>query len=140
LRPEIFAMPNDGLITIPSEQDFATTLERLVAAIDQRRITIFSRIDHAMGAASAGLMLRQTTVIIFGNPLAGTPLMQAGQKAAIDLPLKALVWQDADGTVKLTYNDPAWIASRHHLDTSTEPSVKTMTNLLDDLAHAATRG
>ncbi len=76
---------------------------------------LFARIDHAAGAADVGSALRPTTLLVFGNPAAGTPLMQAAQTAGIDLPLKALVWQDAAGVVHVSYNDPAWIAMRHGL-------------------------
>ena len=98
--------PADGLITLPSAHDFATTLDRLVTALQTKGVTIFARVDHAAGAASVNMALRPTTLIIFGNPAAGTPLMQSAQTAGIDLPMKALVWQDADGAVTLSYNDP----------------------------------
>lgn len=74
---------------------------------------LFARIDHAAGAATVGRTLRPTEVFIFGNPQGGTPLMECAQTAGIDLPLKALVWQDDNGQVWVGYNDPAWIASRH---------------------------
>jgi uncharacterized protein (DUF302 family) len=109
-------MPDNGLITLPSQHNAPTTLARLTAALEAKKVTIFARIDHAAGAQSVGLPLGPTTLVIFGNPAAGTPLMQAGQTAGIDLPLKALVWQGPDGAVHLTYNDPRWIASRHGLD------------------------
>jgi uncharacterized protein (DUF302 family) len=76
-------------------------------------VTVFAQIDHAAGATGVGLPLLPTTLVVFGNPAAGTPVMQAAQTAGIDLPLKALVWQGADGAVHLSYNDPAWIAARH---------------------------
>ena len=109
-------MPDDGLVTLQSSHDFATTLERLTAALESKGVRVFAQIDHAAGATSAGLELRPTTLVVFGNPVAGTPLMQAVQTAGIDLPLKALVWQDAQGAVHLTYNDPVWIAARHGLE------------------------
>lgn len=105
----------DGLVTLKSVHDFPTTLSRLTAAIVAKGATIFAVIDHADGADLAGLELRPTTLVIFGNPAAGTPLMQENQRAGIDLPLKALIWQDKSG-VFLTYNDPAWIAERHNLN------------------------
>ena len=76
--------------------------------------------------ASVGLPLRPTTLVVFGNPAAGTPLMQAEQTAGIDLPLKALVWQDAGGAVNLSYNDPAWIAARHALGGRAQPAVAAL--------------
>ncbi len=131
-------MPHDELVTLPSAHDFATTLARLLAALDARGITVFACVDHAAGAASVGLPLLPTTLLLFGNPAAGTPLMQAAQTAGIDLPLKALVWQDAAGTVRLTYDDPAWIAARHALGAETHPAVAALGTALDALAHHAT--
>lgn len=89
------------------------TMERLVAAVSKRGMSVLARIDHGAAAASVGLVLRPTEVLIFGNPRAGTPLMQAVQTMGIDLPLKALVWQDGEGTTWLSYNDPDWLAERH---------------------------
>jgi uncharacterized protein (DUF302 family) len=131
-------MADNGLITLPSTHDFETTLGRLLAALADKSITVFARVDHAAGAKDVGLRLRPTTLIVFGNPLAGTPLMEAAQIAGIDLPLKALVWEDADGTVKLSYNDPRWIAARHDLGDVAAKSVAGMTVLLAALAQRAT--
>ena len=127
-------MPDNGLVTLQSAHDFATTVDQLVTAVEEKSITIFTRIDHAANAVSVGLALRPTTLVIFGNAAAGTPLMEAAQTAGIDLPLKVLIWQDADGSVKLTYNDPAWIAARHKLGNETDQAVKAMTAALDSLA------
>jgi uncharacterized protein (DUF302 family) len=132
-------MADDGLITLPSMHDFETTLGRLLAALAEKSITVFARVDHAAGAKDVGLHLRPTTLVVFGNPLAGTPLMEAAQIAGIDLPLKALVWEDADGTVRLSYNDPHWIAARHHLGDGAAKPVAGMTALLAALAQRATR-
>ena len=129
---------DDGLVTLPSSHDFATTLGRLTAALEAKGLAIFARIDHAAGAANVGMALRPTTLIVFGNPAGGTPLMQAAQTAGIDLPLKALVWQDSDGTVHVTYNDPAWIAARHRLGDGAAHAVAAMTSALDGLARHAT--
>jgi uncharacterized protein (DUF302 family) len=90
-------------------------MDRLVATLTGRGISILARIDHAAAAAKVGMHLRPTEVLIFGNPRAGTPLMQATQTIGIDLPLKALVWQDNEGKTWLAYNDPAWLAKRHGL-------------------------
>jgi uncharacterized protein (DUF302 family) len=119
-------VPDDGLVTLKSSHDFATTLERLTAALEAKGVRVFARIDHAAGATSAGLVLGPTTLVVFGNPVAGTPLMQAVQTAGIDLPLKALVWQDAQGAVHLTYNDPTWIAARHGLERTADQAVTAM--------------
>jgi len=130
-------MSDQGLVTVESAHDFSTTLARLVSALEQKGVTIFARIDHAAGAKSVGLALRPTMLVVFGNPAAGTPLMQAAQTAGIDLPLKALVWQDADGTVKLTYNDPSWIAGRHKIGAA--QAVTALSAALASFALQATR-
>jgi uncharacterized protein (DUF302 family) len=131
-------MADNGLVTLSSTHDFQTTLDRLVQAIEGKGITVFARVDHAAGAKSVGLALRPTTLVIFGNPAAGTPLMQAAQTAGIDLPLKALVWQDADGSVKVTTNAPAWIAARHALGGNASQAVTALSGALDALARHAT--
>jgi uncharacterized protein (DUF302 family) len=131
-------MANDGLITLPSTHDFETTLGRLLAALKEKSITVFARVDHAAGAKDVGLRLRPTTLVMFGNPLTGTPLMELSQIAGIDLPLKALIWEDADGTVRLSYNDPPWIAARHHLGDAAVKPIAGMAALLAALAQRAT--
>ena len=127
-------MPDDGLVSVRSRVSARETTERLLAALAARQLTVFARIDHAAGAASVGLALRPTELVIFGNPKGGTALMQDGQSAGIDLPLKALVWEDADGRGWLTYNDPAWIAHRHGLGAASTPAAKAMTALLGAIA------
>jgi uncharacterized protein (DUF302 family) len=128
----------DGLITLPSVHDVATTVERLTAALDAKRVTIFARIDHAAGAADVGLPLRPTALVIFGDPAAGTPLMQAAQTSGMDLPLKALVWQSMDGATHLTYNDPAWIAIRHGVGSDAQQTIQTLSAAMAGLARHAT--
>ena len=132
------AMAADGLTTLPSGHGPKETIERLEAAVKAKGLTIFARIDHAAGAAEVGLPLRPTTVLIFGNARGGTPLMQAAQTVGIDLPLKALVWQDSAGKTWLSYNDPACIAQRHGLGHEVDPIVKGLTGALDALAKGAT--
>jgi uncharacterized protein (DUF302 family) len=131
-------MPDNGLITLPSAHDVETTLHRLTAALDAKGVTIFACIDHAAGAASAGLVLRPTTLILFGNPEAGTPLMQVAQTAGIDLPLKALVWQSVDGTTHLTYNDPACTAARHGPGSDARHAVSALGAMIAAFAQYAT--
>jgi uncharacterized protein (DUF302 family) len=131
-------MSEDGLITLRSAHDATTTLDRLSAALDAKGVTIFARIDHAAGAASVGLPLRPTTLVIFGHPAAGTPLMQEAQTAGIDLPLKALVWQSVDGTTHLTYNDPSWIAARHDIGGEAQQAVKALSAAMMAFARQAT--
>src|SRR5271168_3726007 len=106
------AMAADGLTTIASAHKPAETVSRFEAALKDKGMTLFARIDHAAGATEAGLSLRPTTLLIFGNAKAGTPLMQADQTIGIDLPLRALVWQDAAGKTFLSYNEPRWLAQR----------------------------
>ena len=106
-------MSANGLITLPSAHGVKETVDRLAAEVTAKGMTVFARIDHAAGAKEVGLPLRPTELLIFGNAAGGTPLMQVLQTAGIDLPLKALAWEDADGKCWLSYNDPAWIAQRH---------------------------
>jgi uncharacterized protein (DUF302 family) len=131
-------MADNGLITLASAHDVGTTLDRLTATLTAKGVTIFARIDHAAGAASVGLPLRPTILVIFGNPVAGTPLMQAAQTAGIDLPLKALVWQSVDGSTHLTYNDPAWIAVRHGTGSDAQQAVAALSAAMAAIARQAT--
>jgi len=103
----------DGLIALKSPHPPKATMDRLEAALKDKGLTIFARIDHAAGAAKIGKQLRATELLIFGNPQGGTPFMECAQTAGIDLPLKALVWEDESGQVWLGYNDPAFLAVRH---------------------------
>jgi uncharacterized protein (DUF302 family) len=131
-------MAADGLITLSSSHGPKDTMDRLAAEITARGMTIFARVDHAAGAADAGLPLRPTELLIFGNAKGGTPLMQSDQTIGIDLPLKALVWQDASGRTWLSYNDPGWLAKRHGLGAEVDPAVKAMAAALNAIATKAT--
>jgi uncharacterized protein (DUF302 family) len=106
---------DDGLVRVESIHSVAETGDRLEDLLRNKGITVFTRIDHGAGATSVELDLRPTEVIIFGNPQVGTPLMQCNQAVGIDLPLKALIWQDGEGKVWLAYNDPEYLAIRHDL-------------------------
>jgi uncharacterized protein (DUF302 family) len=132
------AMTTPGLTTIQSSFGPKDTMNRLEAAVQAKGMTVFARIDHAAGATAAGLSLRPTEVLIFGNAKGGTPLMNSIQTIGLDLPLKALVWQDASGDTWLSYNDPAWLAKRHGVGAETEPMVNNMTAALSAVAKAAT--
>src|SRR6266478_7296415 len=132
------AMAADGLTTIPSSYGPKDTMNRLEAAVNAKGMTVFARIDHAAGAAEVGLSLRPTELLIFGNAKGGTPLMQSMQTIGIDLPLKALVWQDGSGSTWLSYNDPSWLANRHGLGHEVEAAVGAMAAALDAIARAAT--
>jgi uncharacterized protein (DUF302 family) len=131
-------MAAQGLTTLRSSYGPKDTMNRLEAELRAKGMTVFARIDHAAGARAVGLSLRPTEVLIFGNAKAGTPLMQSVQTIGIDLPLKALVWQDSSGDTWLSYNDPAWLAQRHGLGGETAAAISTMTAALDAVAKAAT--
>ncbi|MDB5640534.1 MAG: hypothetical protein JWP51_5442 [Bradyrhizobium sp.] len=133
-------MAVQGLTTVPSSHGPKDTMNRLEAEVKAKGMTVFARIDHAAGAVEAGLSLRPMEVLIFGNAKAGTPLMQSFQTIGIDLPLKALVWQDAAGDTWLSYNDPAWLAQRHGLGGEIEAAVQMMTAALNAVTKAATTG
>jgi uncharacterized protein (DUF302 family) len=126
----------EGLTSIQSVFGPRETMDRLEAEIRSKGLTIFAKIDHAGGAAEVGLKLRPTELIIFGNARGGTPLMQSAQTVGIDLPLKALVWQDAAGKTWISYNEPNWIAHRHGV-ADAEPAVSKMTDLLSAITTTA---
>jgi len=130
------AQAADGLISVKSPHSVAATADRLADVVQTRGLKLFARIDHAAGAASINASLRPTQVLIFGNPQGGTPFMACQQSVGIDLPLKALVWQDAAGQVWLGYNDPAWLAARHGARDC--PVVPNLGKALAGLAAAAT--
>ena len=102
-----------GMVTVSSANDVKTTVKQLKKTLKDKGMTIFKTVDHAKGAEGVGLKLRPTTVVIFGNPKVGTLLMQCGQKAGIDLPMKMLIWENSKGQVYVSYNDPSYIAGRH---------------------------
>ena len=131
-------MAADGLKSIPSSYGPKDTMNRLETEVKARGMTVFARIDHAAGAARAGLTLAPTELLLFGNAKAGTPLMQSMQTIGIDLPLKALVWQDAAGKTWLSYNDPAWLAQRHGLGQEMQAAVGAMAAALNAVARTAT--
>src|SRR5580692_4748703 len=130
-------MAAQGLTTIKSSHGPQDTMSRLEAAVRAKGMTVFARIDHSAGASAVGLSLNPTEVLIFGNAKGGTPLMQAVQTIGIDLPLRALVWQDASGETWLSWNDPAWLAARHGVS-GVEAVTRKLTALLEDLAKSAT--
>jgi uncharacterized protein (DUF302 family) len=131
-------MADNGLITLASHHAVKATIDRLETAARAKGLTIFARVDHAAGATSVGMPLRPTELLIFGNARGGTPLMQLAQTIGIDLPLKALAWEDAAGKTWLSYNDPAWLAARHGLAEQGATVVKTLGNVLAALAREAT--
>jgi len=124
----------DGVIAIKSPFAAKETMNRLEENAKQRGLTVFARIDHAAGATKIGKTLRPTEVLIFGNPQGGTPFMECAQSVGIDLPLKALVWEDAQGQVWLGYNDPAFLAQRHGVAQC--PAVGGLSKALSGIAEA----
>lgn len=126
----------EGLETVTSSHDVATTADRLAERVSEAGFRVFARIDHAAGAAGAGMSLQPTELVIFGNPKGGTLLMQSARTVGIDLPLKYLVWQDADGSVHIGWNQPAWVAARHGID-DRGPLLDKMTGALGKFATSA---
>src|SRR2546428_11653067 len=106
---------DNGLVHVPSKYTVPETLPRLESVVTSHGLTVFARIDFSGDAAKVGLQMRPTQLLIFGNPKAGTPLMIAAPSIAIDLPLKALAWQDATGRVWLSHNTPEYLKDRHGL-------------------------
>lgn len=132
------AMSAEGLITLRSSFGPEETMSRFEAEVRARSMTIFAHIDHAAGAAAVGLLLRPTDLLIFGAAKGGTPLMQSVQTIGIDLPLKALVWQDEAGNTFLSYNDPAYVTHRHGVGESARPVIEAMSGALKEMAEKST--
>jgi uncharacterized protein (DUF302 family) len=131
------AQAGDGLVSIKSAHDVKKTMDRLETIVREKDMKVFIRIDHQEGAKQTGEILRPTQLLIFGNPKAGTPLMQCDQSVAIDLPQKALVWEDEDAQVWLSYNDPHYLARRHEISECREVLDK-ISRALNSFAEAAT--
>ncbi len=129
------AFAADGLVALKSPHSVKDTMSRFEDIAKQRGLNVFARIDHAAGAAKVGKSLRPTEVLIFGNPQGGTPLMECAQSVGIDLPLKALAWEDAAGQVWLGYNDPTYLAQRHGVTTC--PAFGNVGKALAGLAEAS---
>src|ERR1700675_5094098 len=104
-----------GIVTIPSHQSVDQTVQKLEAILEAKGVKLFALIDHSGEAEKAGMQMRPTKLLIFGNPKAGTPLMLGSPSIAIDLPLKILVWEDSNGKVWISYNSPAYLQARHNL-------------------------
>ncbi len=130
-------MSDDGLVTVACRHSVKEAIDRLEAALRAKGVTVFARVDHAAGAATVDMPLRPTEVLIFGNPKAGTPLMQEKQTIGLDLPLKILAWEDEKGSVWLTYNAPEWLARRYGLGDSAKPAVEALSIVLANFAKAA---
>jgi uncharacterized protein (DUF302 family) len=128
----------DGLIAVKSPHGVKDTIDRFEAAAKARGLIVFLRVDHAAGAQKIGKDLRPTELLVFGNPQGGTPLMECSQSAGIDLPLKALAWQDGAGQVWLAYNAPQFLADRHGAK-DCAAVVRNLSKALDGLAREAIR-
>jgi uncharacterized protein (DUF302 family) len=135
VNPTALAQSAD-LIVKESAVDFATTVQRLQAEIEKRGAKIVATVDHAAAAKASGLELRPTTVIIFGNPALGTPLMEGRQTAGLDLPLRVLIWEDASGNVQIGYWPPSRIADAHKIENLGDVTAK-MTAALNAITDAA---
>ncbi|WP_258583582.1 DUF302 domain-containing protein [Mesorhizobium sp. AR02] len=130
-------MAGDGLITVESRFGVTETIDRLAEVVKRAGLLVFARIDHAAGARDVGASLRPTELLIFGNPRGGTPLMQDSQLAGIDLPVKALGWEDEQGQVWLSYDDPHWIAERHGLGEASSEAVAAIAASMEKVIAAA---
>jgi len=138
LSTQAYAENSNGMIIIKSNNSVTATIDKLENVLKTKGMTIFKRVNHAAGAEKAGLQLRPTELLIFGNPKVGTPLMSCSQTAALDLPQKALAYEDENGKVWLAYNDPAYMAKRHNLKDCDEP-VQKVTQALANFTRAATK-
>jgi uncharacterized protein (DUF302 family) len=125
------SLPDNGLIHLRSPYSVPETLKRLESLLQARNITMFARIDHSGEAEKVGLTMHPTQLIIFGSPKSGTPLMVASPTLAIDLPLKALVWEDSEGKVWLTYNSPDYLQRRHEIPDELVKNIATVGALLE---------
>ena len=130
------AHAQESLIKVKSPHSAKATLDRLESGLKEKGVTVIARVDHAAAAQQAGMTLRPTEVLIFGNPKAGTPMMQCAQSLGIDLPQKALAWQDEKGDVWLAYNDQKYLAQRHAAKGCDAP-VQAMSDALAAFAKAA---
>lgn len=132
------ASADNGIVSVKSAHSVSATLDKLEAVLKDKGMNIFARIDHSAGAKKAGMEIRDTQLLIFGNPKVGTPLMQCSQTTALDLPQKALAWQDDAGQVWLSYNDPAYLDQRHGLGDCAEVLNK-VSGALANFSKAATQ-
>ncbi|HEC26268.1 MAG TPA: DUF302 domain-containing protein [Gammaproteobacteria bacterium] len=131
------ASADNGLVKIKSANNVTTTTDKLVKALKGKGMTVFDVIDHAKGAAGVGIELLPTTLVIFGNPKVGTPLMKCSRTEAIDLPQKMLIWKDDSGQTWLAYNDPVYMAKRHGV-TGCDDTIKKITGVLGKFSGVAT--
>lgn len=132
------AFASDGLVSVPSEFSVTETANRFANIIEKKGLKLFARINHKENAAGVDLELRPTELVMFGNPKVGTPLMQCTQRVAIDLPQKALIWEDEKGKVWFSYNDPSYLKQRHSVE-GCDKVIDKITTVLGKLSQAATQ-
>jgi uncharacterized protein (DUF302 family) len=113
----------NGLVNVPSNHSVEQTVQNVERILQTKGIKLFTLIDHSGEAETAGMEMRPTKLLVFGNPKAGTPLMLAAPSIAIDLPLKFLIWEDADAHVWITYNSPAYLEARHGFPSAMSPNI-----------------
>jgi uncharacterized protein (DUF302 family) len=128
------ASANNGIIDIPSNHSVDQTVEKLKGILNAKGVTLFALVDHSGEAEKAGMKMPPTKLLIFGSPKAGTPLMLAAPGIAIDLPLKILVWQDAEDKVWVSYNSPAYLQQRHNLPPELLPNIAVVETLAAKIA------
>jgi uncharacterized protein (DUF302 family) len=126
------AVSGNGMVHVSSPYPVPEAFKRLEAIVVARGLSILARIDHGGDAAKVGLKMRPTQLLIFGNPKAGTPLMIASPTLAIDLPLKALVWEDGEGKVWVTYNSPEFLKQRHNIPDSLVKNVSGVGAIVEE--------
>lgn len=129
---------DSGIVSVKSSHSVKETTDRLVKALETKGMTVFNRINHAEGAKKIGKTLLPTELVVFGNPKVGTPLMVCSRGVAIDLPQKALIWEDAQGQVWLNYNNPNYLAERHGI-TGCQEVLKKVAGALKNFSTAATK-
>ena len=125
---------SNSIVRMRSAHDVARTVERLVALFAGHGLRVFADIDFARDAAAAGLTLRPERLVIFGNPKSGTPLLAAAPTVGLDLPLKALIWEDADGVTWIAHNDPAYIVRRHAVPADLAKNIQGAAALIAEAA------
>ncbi len=137
-RPASPDFISDGMMTTISRHSVADLIDHLVEFLQKRGVTIFARIDHAANAAAVGLSLRPTQLLVFGDPSVGTDLMLDRQEIGLDLPLKALAWEDENGECWLTFDDGMWLAKRHRLGPHHAATLQTIESFMSAMAKVAT--
>jgi uncharacterized protein (DUF302 family) len=125
---------DSGVVDVISHRSVEQTIDRLESLVFKKGLKLFARIDFSADALGAGLALRPMQMLVFGNPAAGTPLLSAAPRSGLDLPLKALVWEDIDGTVRLSYNAPEYIEARHALSSALIANIAGIRALVEKAA------